>query len=218
MEQLIYIDFSHILTIINRMEKVQRKITYRMYPNATQDVALKETLALHCRVYNTLLEEHRRRHKAGEPFYSYKLMCRDLTTWRSYSSLRGLNAQGLQVTAKRVALAFSAFFRRLAAGDKPGYPRFKTVRRFNGWGCKTHGDGWRLMPGENGHGTRCACRESASLNCAARAASPERRRLPRFCGPTENGISPPPSMWSLRLLPEPQVPERQLLIGGCPPC
>jgi putative transposase len=38
------------------MEKVQRKITYRMYPNATQDVALKETLALHCRVYNTLLK------------------------------------------------------------------------------------------------------------------------------------------------------------------
>jgi putative transposase len=80
-------------------------------------------------------------------------MCRDLTTWRSYSSLRGLNAQGLQATAKRVALAFSAFFRRLAAGDKPGYPRFKTVRRFPGWGYKTHGDGWRLMPGENGHGT-----------------------------------------------------------------
>ena len=135
------------------MEKIQRKITYRMYPNAAQGAALMESLALHCRVYNTLLEEHRRRHEAGEPFYSFKLMCRDLTQWRGTSTLHELNAQGLQVTAKRVALAFSAFFRRLATGEEPGYPRFKTVRRFAGWGYKTHGDGWRLTSGENGHGT-----------------------------------------------------------------
>jgi len=49
-----------------------------------------------------------------------------------------------------VALAFQAFFRRVQAGEEPGYPRFKTFNRFSGWGYKTHGDGWALIPGEEG--------------------------------------------------------------------
>src|SRR5918997_1214463 len=60
-----------------------------------------------------------------------------------------LNAQSAQVTLRRVALAFDAFFRRVKQGDQsPGYPRFKSLKRFSGWGYKTHGDGWRLLPGE----------------------------------------------------------------------
>lgn len=127
------------------MDYVQRKITFRLYPNATQAAELVVWLALHCRVYNTLLEEHRRRYEAGEPGFNFTAMCRALTEWRGYvAALAGLNAQSMQVTAKRVALAFDAFFRRLKAGDTPGYPRFKSVARFAGWGYKTYGDGWKL--------------------------------------------------------------------------
>lgn len=72
-------------------------------------------------------------------------MCKALTVWRGYAdSLRALNAQSLQVTARRAALAFEAFFRRVSAGDTPGYPRFKALARFSGWGYKTYGDGWKL--------------------------------------------------------------------------
>jgi len=38
----------------------------------------------------------------------------------------------------RLDRAFAAFFRRVKAGDKPGYPRFRSHRRFNtarGLGC-----------------------------------------------------------------------------------
>ena len=38
------------------MQFVQRKITFKLSPNSTQADALMETLALHCRVYNTPLE------------------------------------------------------------------------------------------------------------------------------------------------------------------
>jgi putative transposase len=38
------------------MELVNRKITYRMYPNSEQVILLQDTLGLHCRVYNTFLE------------------------------------------------------------------------------------------------------------------------------------------------------------------
>lgn len=125
-----------------------------MYPNAGELETLDNWRGLHCRVANTLIEEHRRRYETGEKSYNFGAMCKDLTAWRGYAdALRGLNAQSLQVTAKRVALAFDAFFRRIKAGDEPGYPRFKSAQRFNGWGYKTYGDGWKLLQRDGKHGT-----------------------------------------------------------------
>lgn len=38
-------------------------------------------------------------------------------------------------------------------GETPGFPRFTSLRRYPGLRYKTHGDGWRLDPGQNGvHG------------------------------------------------------------------
>ena len=128
------------------MELLQRKITYRLYPSVSQLVLLNDWLALHCRTYNALLEEHQRRYAAGERRLSFTAMCKTLTGWRSgVPALDRLNAQSLQVTAKRLDLAFAAFFRRLKAGEEPGYPRFKARQRFSGWGYKTYGDGWKLL-------------------------------------------------------------------------
>lgn len=128
------------------MNTVQRKINYRLYPSATQAGLLMEWLALHCRAYNALLEEHKRRYEASEAGFNFTAMCRALSEWRGYiDALRNLNAQSLQVTAKRAALAFDAFFRRIKSGETPGYPRFKPLNRFSGWGYKTYGDGWKLV-------------------------------------------------------------------------
>lgn len=74
----------------------QRKVTFKLYPNATERRALEETLGLHCRTYNALLEEHQSCYKAGLPTLNFHAMCRALTTWRAYApSLEGLNAQSL---------------------------------------------------------------------------------------------------------------------------
>ena len=69
-------------------------------------------------------------------------------------ALSAVNAQSLQVTAKRLSRAFDAFFRRVAAGEAPGYPRFKSYRRYSGWGYKTYGDGWKLKGEYDAHGFR----------------------------------------------------------------
>lgn len=128
------------------MNYVQRKITYRLYPKGGQGALLMEWLGLHCRVYNALLEEHRRRYDAGEPALNFNAMCKAVTHWRGYAdALKSLNAQSLQVTAKRLRLALDAFFRRVRAGQTPGFPRFKSLNRFSGWGYKTYGDGWKLI-------------------------------------------------------------------------
>ena len=58
---------------------------------------------------------------------------------------RGLvHTHEAQVVLKRLDLAFQGFFRRLAAGGKPGFPRFKSADRFPGWGYKEHGNGFRI--------------------------------------------------------------------------
>ena len=75
--------------------------------------------------------------------------------WRGLTdALQGLNAPPLQVTAKRVSLAVDAFLRRVKSGETAGYPRFKPLQRFAGWGYKTHGDGWTLIQPEGPHGKR----------------------------------------------------------------
>ena len=128
------------------MELVNRNITYRMYPNSEQEILLQDTRGLHCRVYNTFLEEHKRCYEQGLGSLTFGKMCRELTQWRAtVPDLDCLNAQSLQVTAKRVDRAFDGFFRRVKTGDTPGYPRFKQPHRYPGWGYKTHGDGWRLF-------------------------------------------------------------------------
>ena len=102
------------------MQYVQRKITYRLYPDDAECSALDTVRALHCRTYNALLEEHRRRHASGEASFGLNAMCLELTQWRRrVASLNALNAQSMQVTAKRVALAFEAFFRRTALRSLP---------------------------------------------------------------------------------------------------
>ncbi len=131
-----------------------RKATYRLYPNTTQVERLEETLGLHQRLYNTALEERIRVYKETGHGLSFVDQCKALTQWRHISpGLASLNAQSEQVTLKRLHLAFQAFFRRVKNGEAPGFPRFKNIHRYPGWGYKTHGDGWKLHTGTEGqHG------------------------------------------------------------------
>ncbi|HEU0197205.1 MAG TPA: transposase, partial [Nevskiaceae bacterium] len=127
-----------------------RKATYRMYPSTAQFEALDTLLGLHQRVYNSALEARINAYKATGKGPGFAKQCKALTQWRHrVPALKAVNAQSLQVTLKRLSLAYAAFFRRVAEGaEQPGFPRFKSLRRFSGWGYKTHGDGWTLHAGE----------------------------------------------------------------------
>lgn len=133
---------------------LNRKVTYHLYPSAAQKARLQETLGLHQRLYNTAREERIRVYQETGKGLSFADQCKVLTQWRkAVPALSGLNAQSEQMTLKRLHLAFQHFFRRVKNGETPGFPRFKNIHRYPGWGYKTHGDGWKLHPGENGaHG------------------------------------------------------------------
>lgn len=55
-----------------------------------------------------------------------------------------MDLPALQQTLRRLDLAFQAFFRRVKAGQTPGFPRFKASKRFSGF-CYPDPAGWKLM-------------------------------------------------------------------------
>jgi putative transposase len=84
----------------------------------------------------------------------YEQQCAELTELRRDSEWRIANCSSEQVTLRRVKKAFDAFFRRCKAGQKPGLLRYKSLKRYPGFGFKGHGDAWRFTPGLNWqHGT-----------------------------------------------------------------
>ncbi|MHB8480715.1 MAG: RNA-guided endonuclease InsQ/TnpB family protein, partial [Vulcanimicrobiaceae bacterium] len=136
------------------MEPVSRKVVYRLYPSRSQETALLDMLGLHQRLYNAALEQRIAAWRLQRKSLSAYDQSRDLTGLRaSDERYAGLNAQSAQVTLQRLHLAFGAFFRRCKKGETPGFPRFKAFDRYSGWGYKTHGDGFRFVPGDgNRHG------------------------------------------------------------------
>jgi putative transposase len=50
----------------------------------------------------------------------------------------------LQVTTTDLDKAFQAFFRRVKTGNTPGYPRFRSQNRFDSFGLKEYGNGFKL--------------------------------------------------------------------------
>ena len=125
----------------------RRKLEYRLYPTKHQDELLHETRRLHQRLYNAALHHRRLNYEIlGKPI-GYVEQAKLLTELRTVRpDYADLNAQSSQVTLKRVDLAFQHFFRRLRAKTRPaGFPRFKSLDRYTGWGYTTHGSGWRLL-------------------------------------------------------------------------
>jgi putative transposase len=78
--------------------------------------------------------------------------------------LSGVHSQILQNVAVRVDLAFKAFFRRLKAGEKPGYPRFRGRDRYDSFTFPQ--SGFSLLPAGKGsrtHDNRVALSKIGSV-------------------------------------------------------
>jgi putative transposase len=96
-----------------------------------------------CRsLYNHLLAERRDTFQDtgnGVSLYSQMNRFKDLKA--SNPALREVHSQVLQNVAVRIDFAFKAFFRRVKAGEKPGYPRFRGANRYDSFtysrsGCR----------------------------------------------------------------------------------
>jgi putative transposase len=123
---------------------MRRKVTYKLYPNATQAAELDRWVRLHCELYNAALEERIGAYrKAGISVSYYDQQNALPAIKQDRPELVALGSHALQETLRRLDRAFAAFFRRVKAGQAPGFPRFKSHRRFSGF---TYPDpaGWKL--------------------------------------------------------------------------
>jgi putative transposase len=111
---------------------LKKTFKYRLYPTAKQTKALQLSLDA-CRwVYNKTLETRKQAWEERQESISRYDTSNLLTEWKKDNpSLANAYSQCLQNVTMRVDLAFRSFFRRVKAGEKPGYPRFRSFDRYD---------------------------------------------------------------------------------------
>lgn len=100
-------------------------------------------LALCAELYNAALQERRDAwQRAGISITAASQMAQLPEIKRLRPEYKEIGSQVLQDVLQRLDRAFRAFFRRARAGEKPGYPRFKSRRRYDSMTFKQAG--WKL--------------------------------------------------------------------------
>lgn len=123
---------------------MRKTYKYRLYPTEPQSQALDMQLGEACRLYNAALHERRDAYHAHGISLDYYDQAQQLKAIRSAGDCSLANFSACQDILRRVHKTFQAFFRRVKAGQKAGYPRFKSRRRFDSYTFPSYGDGCRL--------------------------------------------------------------------------
>lgn len=99
-----------------------------------------------CRwLYNHLLEQRQTTYEqTGEGLSLYDQHATLPALKQNRPSLKVVHSQVLQNVAVRIDLAFKAFFRRVKAGEKPGYPRFRGEGRYDSFCYPQYPSGCQL--------------------------------------------------------------------------
>ena len=129
--QQVLSSFDSLLKLCDNRDMI-KNVRYRIYPNKQQLKKLENTLN-ECRwLYNHLLEMRKTAYEQeGKSLSCYGQQVTYPILKEQRPSLNTVHSQVLQNVAVRIDLAFKAFFRRCKAGEKPGYPRFRSADRYD---------------------------------------------------------------------------------------
>ncbi|MER5225787.1 RNA-guided endonuclease TnpB family protein, partial [Streptomyces flaveus] len=123
-----------------------RAYKFLLRPTVGRQAALGEMLRDHCSLYNGALQERRDawRH-VSKASITYGMQSAQLKEIRAFDPERQgrWSFSSQQATLRRLDKAFAAFFRRVKAGEMPGYPRFRGVNWFDTVDFPRDGDGCR---------------------------------------------------------------------------
>ena len=113
-------------------ETVIRKAEFAFRPSKRQVGLLERLLGACCEVYNAGLQERRD---------AWRLQGKSIALFDQFNQIAGLRGvrddvlawgiQPLRGALRRLDEAYGGFYRRCAAGQTPGHPRFKSRRRFD---------------------------------------------------------------------------------------
>jgi putative transposase len=105
---------------------------YKLRPTPEQAAQFVTTLRLCRELYNAALQERKeawQKCRVSVNYYQQKAQLPQIRATRE--DCAAVNAQVLQDVMLRMERAFQAFFRRVANGENPGYPRFKGRNRYH---------------------------------------------------------------------------------------
>jgi putative transposase len=119
---------------------MKRTFRYSMRPTRRQAALLEDVLSTSADLYNAALQERRDAWRMAGKSISYFDQCHELTKLRAEDeTVRSIPVEIAREPLRRVHRAFQAFFRRCKAGDKPGYPRFRSKDRYNSFALSAPG-------------------------------------------------------------------------------
>ena len=118
---------------------------YRLYPSKSQRARL-EAVRETCRhFYNACRRERKEAYEERGETISKTVQLRKVKVEKATSPYAlDIHSHILQNVVADLDKAFEAFFRRVKAGENPGYPRFKVRNRFAGFGFKEYGNGFKV--------------------------------------------------------------------------
>jgi hypothetical protein len=110
----------------------------RLYPTRAQERKLYEMLRVTRELYNAMLFQRRDSWSTRGVAYTSKQQYAEITELRaSEPRFAAVYRDCEDATLHRLDLNFAAFFRRIKSGETPGYPRFKSARRWTSLNSRT---------------------------------------------------------------------------------
>jgi transposase len=129
-------------------ESLRKAYKYKLRPTPEQARQLEQTL-WRCRtLYNTALEERITAYRrCGVTLTCYQQQAELPDLKAAFPEYGDIHSQVLQDVLARLDTTYQAFFRRIKAGQTPGFPRFQGRNRYHSFTYKQYGNGARLYHG-----------------------------------------------------------------------
>jgi putative transposase len=111
--------------------RAMKTYTYKLKPSPRLERVFESWLERCRELYNAALAEQREAYRTAKTTITYTAQAAQLPAIKAVrEDVAALNAQVLQDVLRRLDNAFAAFFRRVKAGQRPGYPRFRGRGRY----------------------------------------------------------------------------------------
>src|SRR6516164_1636376 len=131
-----------------QMVTVRKTYKYKLVPTAEQEGAMAFVLRRCRELYNAGLQERRDAWQRCGISITAASQSAQLPAIKDVRpEYRDVHSQVLQDVLTRLDRAFAAFFRRVQAGETPGYPRFHGANRYTSFTYKQFGNGATLDNG-----------------------------------------------------------------------
>lgn len=131
------------MLLFGRAQNVQ--VSALPFPESETLAGPDQTIETCRRWYNTCLAERKNAWDQEQRSIGLYAQLAQVKEYRRENPFAAqVHSHILQVTTTDLDRAYQAFFRRVKAGEKPGYPRFKGQGRFSSFGLKEYGNGFKL--------------------------------------------------------------------------